>query len=114
MSPKGSNDSMAADAAINRVLAAEQTTRQEVAQCRRQALASVQRARVRARAVAERADRRINRIHSLSDAAIHHALADIARESRMLSGTPELTAELAQRLDGAIDGLIREMLELQQ
>ena len=105
--PKGSNDSTAADAAINRVLAAEQTAQQEVAQCRRQALGILREARSRARAVAKRADR----VHALSDAAIHRALADISIESQMLSGTPELTPELAQRLDSAIDRLIGEILE---
>ena len=109
--PKGSNDSTAADAAINRVLAAEQTAQQEVAQCRRQALGILREARSRARAVAKRADRRINRVHALSDAAIHRALADISIESQMLSGTPELTPDLAQRLDSAIDRLIGEILE---
>jgi hypothetical protein len=109
--PKGSNDSTAADAAINRVLAAEQTAQQEVAQCRRQALGILREARSRTRAVAKRADRRINRVHALSDAAIHRALADISIDSQMLSGTPELTPDLAQRLDSAIDRLIREILE---
>ena len=109
--PKGSNDSTAADAAINRVLAAEQAAQQEVAQCRRQALGILRDARSRARAVAKRADRRINRVHALSDAAIHRALADISIDSQMLSGTPELTPELVQRLDSAIDRLIGEILE---
>lgn len=109
--PKGSNQSTAADAAINRVLAAEQAARQEVARCRRQALGILRQARSRARSVEERADRRINRIHALSDAAIHRALADISIESQMLSVPPELTPELAQRLDSAIDRLIREILE---
>jgi len=108
---KGNNDSGAADAAINRVLEAEQTARQEIAQCRRQALKILSQARSRTRAIAQRADRRINRVHALSDTAIQQALKDIDIESRMLAGTPELTPDLAQQLDGAIDRLIGEILE---
>ncbi len=109
--PQGSNDSAAADAAINRVLAAEQTAQQEVTQCREQALGILREARSRARAVAEQADRRINRVHALSDAAIHRALADISIGAQMLSGAPEPPPEVAQRLDLAIGRLIREILE---
>lgn len=108
---KGSNDSGAADAAINRVLEAEQTARQEIAHCRLQALEVLRQARSSARAVTQRADRRINRVHSLSDAAIQRALKDIDIESRMLVGTPELTPDLVQQLDEAIDRLIGEILE---
>lgn len=109
--PKSSNESTAADAAINRVLAAERAAQQDVSRCHRQALEILHRARSRARAVEERADRRIKRIHTISDAAIHRALADISIESQMLSRSPELTPDLDQRLDSAIDHLIREVLE---
>ena len=107
----GNNGSSTADAAINRVLEAEQDAQQEIAQCRVQALRVLREARTRARAVAQRADLRINRIHALCDAAIHRTLADISIESQMLAGPPELTPELAQRLDQAINRLIREILE---
>ena len=71
----------------------------------------LQEARIHTRKVAGRADRRINRVHAFSDAAIQRALKDIAIESQMLAGTPELTPELSQRLDNAVDRLIRELLE---
>ena len=105
------SESSSADTAINRVLEAEQSAQREVAQCRVQALEVLQESRARARAVAERADQRINRVHAICDAAIHRALKDISIESQMLAGTPELTPELTQRLDDAIDRLIREILE---
>ncbi len=109
--PKGNNDSTAADAAINRVLAAEQAAQQDVTRCRQQALGILRGARSHAHAVEELADRRINQIHTLSDAAIHRALADISIEFQKLSGIPELTPELVQRLDSAVDRLIQEILE---
>ena len=99
-----------ADAAINRVLAAEQAAKKEIGECRRQALAILREARARSRAVADRADRRINQVHALCDAAIDRTLADIAVEAGTLSDTPELTDTLSGQLDAAIDRLVEEIL----
>ena len=100
-----------ADAAINRVLEAEQAAKREVVACRREALLILREARALSRAVVDRADRRINRVHALSDAAIKRTLANIAVEESLLSDSPRLTATLSQRLDAAIERLIEEMLE---
>jgi len=103
-------DSTPADAAINRVLEAEQAAQGEIAECRHQALAILREARARARAVSERADRRIGRVHAISDNAVGEALARIAAETDALDGRPELTPALLERLDTAIGTLLDEML----
>lgn len=111
MTAYGLNPSSGADAAINRVLEAEQAAKREIAQCRRKALAILHEARSKSRAVADRTDRRINRIHALSDAAVNRSLANIAIESGMLADTPELTDAMSEQLDAAITRLIDEILE---
>ena len=99
-----------ADAAIHRVLEAEQVAIAEVSACRRQALGILQEARSRMRSKANRTDRRINRIHTLCDAAIARELASIAAESATLTGRAELTPRLLGQLDGALARLVDEML----
>jgi Mg2+ and Co2+ transporter CorA len=111
MTANRSNLFSGADAAINRVLEAEQAAQREIAECRRKALVILREARSTSRALAGRTDRRINRIHALSDSAINRALADIAIETRMLSDTPEMTDALSKQLDAAINRLIEEVLE---
>lgn len=111
MTVSSSDPTSGADAAINRVLAAEQAAKREIAECRRKALVILRQARSNSRAVANRTDRRINRIHALSDATINRSLEDIAIEARMLSDTPEMTNTLSDKLDGAIARLIEEILE---
>ena len=108
MTTNGGNSSSDADAAINRVLEAERAAKREVAACRREALLILREARARSRALADRTDRRINRVHALSDAAIQRSLASIAIEEGAFSDTPRMTEALSQRLDTAIDGLIEE------
>jgi hypothetical protein len=107
---KGIPDSQAASEAINRVLAAEQAAAAEIVECRRKALAILREGRARGRAIADRADRRINRVHLLSDAAIERALAEIAAETGKVSETPAITPQLAARLDVAIEELVGEIL----
>jgi vacuolar-type H+-ATPase subunit H len=99
-----------ADDAINRVLQAEQTAQADITECRRQALAILREARVRSRAVTERADRRISHIHRLCDAALERELARLAAEARSLAAPPRLTPELAARLDRALGQLVTEIL----
>ncbi len=111
MTANGPNPTSGADAAINRVLEAEQAAKREIAECRGKALAILREARSKSRAVASRTDRRINRVHALSDTGINRSLADIAIQARMLSDTPEMTHILSQQLDAAIDRLIEEILE---
>lgn len=58
------------DAAIMRVLAAEQAARAEVERCKRSAEQALEDAHRRAREIAERAARRAARVHRWTDAAI--------------------------------------------
>jgi vacuolar-type H+-ATPase subunit H len=104
-------DGSSADAAIDRVLDAEAAARGEINECRRQALAILREARSRARAISQRADRRIGQVRRLSDAALKSRLDAIAEQSRALSDPPRLTAELESRLDEAIERMIGEILE---
>ncbi len=105
------SDGNSADAAIDRVLKAEATARDEINSCRRQALAILREARSRARTISQRADRRIGHVRRLSDAALKTRLDAIAKQSRALSDPPRLTPERESRLDEAIERLIGEILE---
>ncbi|MGB2817480.1 MAG: hypothetical protein WBC37_09700, partial [Burkholderiaceae bacterium] len=58
------------DAAIMRVLAAEQAARAEVERCKRSAEQTLEDAHRRAREIAERAARRAARVHRWTEAAI--------------------------------------------
>jgi vacuolar-type H+-ATPase subunit H len=100
----------AADAAINRVLEAERAAQDSIAGCRSNALAILSESRARARAVAERADRRINRLHALSDASLAALREQLQEQARGLSSAPGLTPELSARLDAALDQLLDELL----
>jgi vacuolar-type H+-ATPase subunit H len=98
-----------ADAAINRVLEAERTAQNEIAACRRDALAILSEARARSRALAERADRRITLLHKRSDNSLKRELTRLRRQARELSAPPKLTPELSASLDKALDLLLREL-----
>lgn len=63
------------DAAIMRVLAAEQAARAEVEHCKRRAEQTLEDAHRRAREIAERAARRAARVHRWTDAAIAAGVA---------------------------------------
>lgn len=63
------------DAAIMRVLAAEQAARAEVERCKRSAEQALEDAHRRAREIAERAARRVARVHRWTEAAIAVRLA---------------------------------------
>jgi vacuolar-type H+-ATPase subunit H len=111
MSPnKVASPPAGADDAINRVLQAEHTAQAEITECRRQALAILREARARSRAVSDRADRRITRIHRLCDAALDRELARLATAARDLTAPPRLTPDLSARLDRALERLITEIL----
>jgi hypothetical protein len=98
-----------ADAAFNRVLAAEARAREQVEECRRQAGAILAAAEELARHITNRADRRVRRAHRIADAGVERALAEL-----LTAGTePEqenLEGEALTRLDRAIDALVAEIL----
>ena len=104
-------DDGSADSAIERVLAAEAAARDQITQCRGQALKVLREARADARALSQRSDRRIGLVRRLSDATLKQDLAAIAEESRALTDRPHLTPELEKQLDLAIERLIGEILE---
>lgn len=72
------------DAAISRVLAAEQAARAEVEQCRRDAERTLEDARGRAREIAERAARRAARVHHWTDRAIAARVAALESQRAAL------------------------------
>lgn len=72
------------DAAIMRVLEAEQTARAEVERCRRDADQIVEDAHRRARDITERAARRAARAHHWTDRAIAARLAELESQRAAL------------------------------
>jgi vacuolar-type H+-ATPase subunit H len=100
----------AADEAFNRVLQAEQATVESINDCRRAALGVLRQARNRARAISQHADRRVSRVHALSDAALQRELERIEAETQRLDPSPVMTAELEAATELAISRLLREVL----
>jgi vacuolar-type H+-ATPase subunit H len=78
------------DAAITRVLAAEQAARAEVEQCKRDAERTLEEAHRRAREIAERAARRAARVHRWTDEAIAARIAALeSRRAALLQSAQE-------------------------
>jgi hypothetical protein len=83
----------AIDAAIASVLQAEETARTAVARCAADADGRVQAARDGARAIAERAARRIARVHAFAEEKLQTRLAEIEQaRSALGQSMPALTA----------------------
>ncbi len=102
-------DVMATDAAIARVLQAEEAARAAVARCAADADQRVQTARDEARAIAERAARRIARVHALAQESLLTRLAEIEQARAALDqSTPALVAT-PDRLRGVIEQLAAEL-----
>lgn len=72
---QGPADTRIVDAAINQVLAAEQSARAAVEQCRLEAEALVAAATARARDISAAGERRVRLAHRLADRGIERALA---------------------------------------
>jgi vacuolar-type H+-ATPase subunit H len=78
------------DAAIMRVLAAEQAARAEVERCKREAEQILEDAHRRGREIAERAARRVVRVHLWTDEAIAARVASLeAQRSALLKSAHE-------------------------
>jgi len=75
------------DAAIMRVLSAEQAARAEVERCKREAEQTVEEARRSAREIAERAARRTARVHHWTEAAIASRIAALEAQRASLLNT---------------------------
>lgn len=98
------------DAAIARVLQAEQAARERVAACEREAVAIVQQAREQARRIAARAAQRTARVHARVAAALAARLAAIdARRPRSPSGSAEFDEADGPRIAAVAGQLAREL-----
>jgi hypothetical protein len=98
------------DAAIARVLAAEQAARRAVEQCEAEAGLRVQAAQARAHGIAERAARRVARVHRWIDTTIATRTAAINAERAALSSAdlarPDEERRLAEVLRQLADELV--------
>jgi vacuolar-type H+-ATPase subunit H len=92
------------DAAIMRVLAAEQAARAEVERCKRSAEQTLEDAHRRAREIAERAARRAARVHRWTDAAIAARVAALEsqRAELLRSAGDADTGEVLERAVGRL------------
>ena len=97
------------DAAIGRVLDAERAAREAVAEATREADRIVEQAHVTARAVAERAQRRITRIRAAFEAAATREIERLDAADAREEGVRELDDEDRARLARAIDALCDEL-----
>ena len=103
-----------AEAAMNRVLAAEQDAARAIEQCEREADAILQDARQRARRIASRTDERIALINQRIRQRLQKQLAEAERQARRseqedaddsrTARLDEVVAGLAARLTGGADG----------
>ena len=98
------------DAAIMRVLEAEQAARGEVERCKRDADRTVEDAHRRARDITERAARRAARAHHWTDRAIAGRLAELEAQRAALrmpasdEGDGEAIARAVERLADELTG----------
>jgi vacuolar-type H+-ATPase subunit H len=97
------------DAAIARVLQAEQAARERVAACERDAVAIVQQAREQARRIAARAARRTARVHARVSAALAARLADIEARRPSAAGGAEPATPGDPRIAAVAERLAREL-----
>lgn len=98
------------DAAIARVLAAEQAARQAVEQCEVEARRRVESAQARAHEVAERAARRVARVHRWTDTTIATRTAAINAERAALVGANLARPDEARRLAAVLQQLADELV----
>jgi ribosome-binding ATPase YchF (GTP1/OBG family) len=96
-------DTSRVDQAIVRVLHAEQSAREAVAQCAVDAEVLRQEARARAHAIAERAAERVARAHRWTDAALRSAVEQLNQQRAALQQPappdPDEPARVARALD---------------
>lgn len=96
--------------AINRVLVAEKEARQEVDICRHKAALIIMNGRDRVRRIINRADKRIIKVHSISDRITERTLADFQINTALLSENDELDEKMLANVDKAIELLIAELI----
>lgn len=99
----------AADTAINRVLEAEQKARDAIARCRGEATQHVTDARLRARRIEERADRRVSKLRAACQQWTGAQAAKLLAEAEELRSCPAVDEVRRARLDDAIRRLAAEL-----
>lgn len=101
-------ESAAVDAAINRVLAAEEESRAAVERCAEQAAEIVAAAQAQADRIEQRTEERVRRAHRIADQRLEGVWRELAAEN----GNDDEALELpsAEELDRAIALLIDEMV----
>lgn len=97
------------DAAIMRVLEAEQRARGEIRSCEAQARSIRLAGTARAHAIAERAARRVARVHAWTDAQIASRIAALDAERAQLDAG-SAPADLPDRLNVAVSVLADEVI----
>jgi hypothetical protein len=101
------------DAAIARVLAAEQAARRAVEQCEAEARLRVQAAQARAHGIAERAARRVARVHRWTDTTIAARTEAINGERTALASADLARPNEARRLAEVLQHLADELVSPQ-
>jgi vacuolar-type H+-ATPase subunit H len=102
-------DTSRVDQAIVRVLQAEQSAREAVAQCALDAEVLRQNARARARAIAERAAERVARAHQWTDAALRSEVERLNRQRAALHQPAPPDPDEPARVARALDRLCAEL-----
>ena len=100
---------LAVEEAIIRVLEAERSARAEVERCAADAEQIRQVARLRARAIAERAAERAAKVHRWMDASIRTRVEELTRERASLQQPAMPNPEEPARLARALDRLAAEL-----
>ncbi len=98
------------DEAINRVLMAERDAQTAVEDCRKQAKGIRERARLDAKRVTERAERRVSTIQAIADPSVSRAISEMRGEMSAWRNENGLSAEQLRQLDHLIDTLIDELV----
>lgn len=103
-------EQQAIDAAINRVLASEVSSRDAVDACRREGERIIADAEVAAAAVGSRLEERVSAAHALADRGIERALGALGEPSP-LDDRPRMEPS-AQRIDAVVRRLTVELTEI--
>jgi hypothetical protein len=98
------------DAAIARVLAAEQAARRAVEQCEADARQRIEAAQVCAHGIAERAARRVARVHRWTDTTIAARTVTINAERAALASADLARPDEARRLADVLQHLADELV----
>jgi vacuolar-type H+-ATPase subunit H len=104
------SESITPEEAINRVLAKESEMRAAIEACDKQAADRIRNARLRARALADHADRRIQRIHQGSEKRTEKHVQPVLEEAESVRQQPADESLNEAQLERIVEGLAREMI----